>query len=143
MYTTWSRLNLLDMTGGGPPLSPPRMASWCITILAVSPLMAQAFRSARYLANISAGQLRAELSADKFPRPVHVGRDLIADWPALRTWSLEDGLRRLRDGIGEHCEVDVELGPRGRGYLHKDHARVSMGFGKPEQLYARGILSRY
>jgi lysine-specific demethylase 8 len=31
--------------------------------------------------------------------------------------------------VGENTEVDVEIGPRGRGYLDKRYQRVTMGFG--------------
>lgn len=53
-----------------------------------------------------------------------------AEWPALKSWVLSDGLKRLRENIGEDREVDVELGPRGRGYLDKGYKRVGMGFGE-------------
>lgn len=85
------------------------------------------FRPARSLP-LTPTALRAHLAQPK-PLPLHLPK-LIDHWPALRLWSLDDGLQVLRDGVGEEREVEIELGRKGRGYLDEGYQRVSMGFGK-------------
>lgn len=51
-------------------------------------------------------------------------RNLIPHYPVFKT--VED----LRPHVGENTAVDVELAPRGRGYLDPSHQKVTMGFGK-------------
>ncbi|BEI91874.1 uncharacterized protein CcaverHIS019_0406940 [Cutaneotrichosporon cavernicola] len=46
----------------------------------------------------------------------------------LERWSAPD-LGTLRDDVGEHTAVDVEIAPRGRGYTDPAWQRVTMGFG--------------
>jgi hypothetical protein len=48
----------------------------------------------------------------------------------MKQWTLQDGLKVIREQVGEDREVDVELGRRGRGYLDEGYQRVSMGFGE-------------
>lgn len=50
-------------------------------------------------------------------------RNLVPHYPRLES---PDDLRAL---IGEDTAVDVELAPRGRGYLDRAHQKVTMGFG--------------
>nr|XP_031863379.1 uncharacterized protein CI109_001254 [Kwoniella shandongensis]KAA5530451.1 hypothetical protein CI109_001254 [Kwoniella shandongensis] len=92
----------------------------------LSPLI----RSAKPITSLSPSALQSHLIAasSSRPLPLHLP-DLVSSWPALDTWRLEDGLKVLRDSIGENRSVEVELGKRGRGYLHKDWQRVWMPFG--------------
>lgn len=97
-------------------------------------------RLPRLAKSFSPVQLRAHLSQPS-PTPLLLS-DLIpeADWPASRSWSLTNGLSRLRSVIGENREVDVELGPRGRGYLDKGYKRIGMGFGEPLLSFIRNAI---
>lgn len=87
-------------------------------------------KSPTILKSPSPSALRAHL-AQTSPTPLLLP-DLVdtSAWPALKSWSLSDGLQSLRTAIGENTEVDVELGPRGRGYMDKRYQRVGMGFGQ-------------
>ncbi|KAK4690009.1 hypothetical protein P7C73_g121, partial [Tremellales sp. Uapishka_1] len=82
-------------------------------------------KAAKSLTSISPQALRSHLLN---PSPLHL-TNLVSHWPALSTWRLSDGLQALRDGVGDHREVEVEVGKQGRGYLDPDWQRVTMGFG--------------
>lgn len=98
--------------------------------------MSLTLKSPRVVRSITAAQLRTHLSTPS-PTPLLLP-DLVteAGWPA-RSWSLSDGLSRMRHVIGEDREVDVELGPRGRGYMDKGYKRISMGFGEYSLIHDR------
>ena len=51
-----------------------------------------------------------------------------AHWPARSAWRLSDDLAAIR-AVGEHKEVEIEVGKRGRGYLDPDFQRINMGLG--------------
>lgn len=67
-------------------------------------------------------------------------RGLVEHWPAMREWSIPpptpDGqqdaaaLAGLRAAVGEDTGMDVEVGPRGKGYLDPAWQRITMGFGR-------------
>ncbi|WWC62115.1 uncharacterized protein I303_104705 [Kwoniella dejecticola CBS 10117] len=84
-------------------------------------------RPARSIASISPTQLQQHISTP----PIHPLRltGLISSWPALNQWRLSDGLQSIRKAVGEDKAVEIELGKKGRGYLHPDWQRVTMGFG--------------
>lgn len=84
-------------------------------------------------------QLRSHLATSS-PTSLHLP-DLVSSWPALRSWTLGDGLAPLREAVGEDMGVDIEMGPRGRGYLDERYRRVTMGFGKCELVCAMFLLS--
>ncbi|ORY32796.1 hypothetical protein BCR39DRAFT_350713 [Naematelia encephala] len=77
--------------------------------------------------NITPSALRAHLSQTA-PSPLHLP-GLVSAWPALYKWTLSDGLRAIRDAVGEQRAVEVEVGQKGRGYLDQRYQRVTMGFG--------------
>ena len=87
--------------------------------------------TARIVPHITPAVLSKHLAAAR-PTPLHL-TGLVDHWLALRwsasTTGLGGGLSQLRQAIGEHTEVEVEVGKRGRGYLDPDFQRVSMGFG--------------
>jgi hypothetical protein len=84
------------------------------------------------LSNPSPAALASHL-AQTSPTPLLLPQ-LTRDWPALAgpsRWGVHppDELSRLRQSIGEDRAVEVELGPRGRGYMDERYRRVTMGFG--------------
>ncbi|KAK8864510.1 hypothetical protein IAR55_001760 [Kwoniella newhampshirensis] len=94
-----------------------------------TPTLAPIIRSAKSVCSLSPSALRTHLIAGPSrATPLHLP-DLISDWPALKTWSLSDHMKAVRDGVGENKSVEVELGKKGRGYLHKEWQRVWMPFG--------------
>lgn len=78
-------------------------------------------------ARLSPAQLATHLASPN-PAPLIIPH-IADDWPARSTWALSDGLQKLRHHIGEERAVEVELGPRGRGYLDQRYKRISVGFG--------------
>ncbi|WOO80615.1 JmjC domain-containing protein 5 [Vanrija pseudolonga] len=86
---------------------------------------------ARTIPNLSAAALRTYLSAPA-PRPL-VLPGLVGHWSASAEWQRPD-FGALRRQVGEHTAVEVELAPRGRGYLDDRWARHTMGFGAYAQL---------
>ncbi|TXT07182.1 hypothetical protein VHUM_03352 [Vanrija humicola] len=81
---------------------------------------------ARTIPSLSVSALRAHL-AGAAPRPL-VLPGLVAHWAASTEWQRPE-FGALRTQVGEHAAVDVELAPRGRGYLDPAWARHTMGFG--------------
>lgn len=97
---------------------------------------------ARTIPNLSASALRTYLSSP-VPRPL-VLPGLVGHWPASAEWQKPE-FGALRHQVGEHAAVDVELAPRGRGYLDPAWARHTMGFGayrshSPAQLTPAGLF---
>lgn len=84
-------------------------------------------------------QLRSHLASSR-PTALHLP-DLVSSWPALSSWTLDDGLTQLREAVGEDMGVDVEMGPRGRGYLDERYRRVTMGFGERKLLLLRHVFA--
>ena len=84
--------------------------------------------AARYLPTITPAALSHHLLAS--PRPLHLGRDLVASWRALTDWKLEDGVQGIRWHVGDDTGVEVELGRPGLGYIDKETQRISMPFGR-------------
>ncbi|KAL1411573.1 hypothetical protein Q8F55_002537 [Vanrija albida] len=82
-------------------------------------------RAAQTVPSLTPAALRAHLAAAS-PRPLLLP-GLAAHWPA-RAWQ-EPEFGPLRAQVGEHAAVDVELAPRGRGYLDPAWRRQTMGFG--------------
>lgn len=92
--------------------------------------MSLRLKAPQIVRGISPAQLRTHLAAPS-PLPLLLPDLASGDvWPGARSWTLNDGLKRVRDVVEEDREVDVELGPRGRGYLDKGYRRVGMGFGE-------------
>ncbi|WVF71303.1 hypothetical protein IAT40_006106 [Kwoniella sp. CBS 6097] len=89
--------------------------------------MASIFRPARTISRLSPAALRLHLLSSS-PQTLHL-TDLISTWPALSTWRLDDDLREIREAVGADRAVEIELGKKGRGYLHPDWQRVYMPFG--------------
>lgn len=82
---------------------------------------------ARFLPSLTRSALATHLGAS--PKPLHIGAALTAHWPARTSWRLSDGLAAIR-AAGEDKEVEIEVGKRGRGYLHPDFQRIHMGLGR-------------
>ncbi|WWC94331.1 hypothetical protein V866_001173 [Kwoniella sp. B9012] len=89
--------------------------------------MGSLIKTARSISSITPAQLHYHLLGSK-AFPLHL-TGLISSWPALTQWRLSDQLRGMRDAVGEDKSVEIELGKKGRGYLHPDWQRVNMGFG--------------
>lgn len=82
---------------------------------------------ARFVPSITRSALASHLTSSS--APLHVGQSLTALWPARSSWRISDGLAAIR-AAGEHKEVEVEVGKRGRGYLDPDYQRINMGLGE-------------
>ncbi|WWC70126.1 uncharacterized protein I206_104073 [Kwoniella pini CBS 10737] len=95
-------------------------------MLPAAHIMSFTIRPARQVASITPVQLQQHLSVSPV-HPLHIS-GLVSSWPALTQWRLSDGLRGVRDAVGEDRAVEIELGKQGRGYLHPDWQRVNMGF---------------
>ena len=77
--------------------------------------------------NPTVSALRAYLSnAD--PMPLHI-TNLVTSWPALKAWTLSDGLERLKEIVGEDRLIEIELVKRARGYLDPNFKKVQTSFG--------------
>lgn len=82
---------------------------------------------ARFVPTIFRSALRSHLASTPV-LPLHIGSDLTAHWSARSSWRISDDLAAIR-AAGEHKEVEVEVGKRGRGYLDPDYQRINMGLG--------------
>lgn len=85
-------------------------------------------KQCKTISNISPDTLRDHL-AKPGCLPLRLP-SIIDNWPGIKNWELSDDLQALRTAVGETREVEVELGPKGRGYLDPNWQRVTMGFGK-------------
>ncbi|WVR06927.1 hypothetical protein IAU60_003963 [Kwoniella sp. DSM 27419] len=85
------------------------------------------FRRARSVANMAPELLREHVRGTR-PVPLHL-TGLISGWPALQRWTIANGLKDMRQAVGEDRNVEVELAKKARGYLHPDWQRVHMPFG--------------
>lgn len=84
-------------------------------------------RQAKSLASFTPANLQSHL-VNRPVLPLHLP-SLTSAWPALTSWQLTDGLKRLREKIGENRVTEIELGKKGRGYLDKEWQRIHMPFG--------------
>ncbi|WVQ80790.1 hypothetical protein IAT38_002895 [Cryptococcus sp. DSM 104549] len=84
-------------------------------------------RQARSIPSITPAALRAHLTSPPI-HPLHLP-GLVTHWPALSSWKLSDRLQAIRTAVDENRAVEIELGKKGRGYLHPDWQRVTMPFG--------------
>lgn len=84
-------------------------------------------RQAKSLASFTPTNLQSHLSNHPV-LPLHLP-SLTSAWPALTNWKLENGLQRLREKIGEGRVAEIELGKKGRSYLHKEWQQIHMPFG--------------
>jgi len=82
---------------------------------------------ARFVPTITRGALSSHLTG--LLAPLHIGQALTSHWPARSSWRISDGFATIR-AVGEHKEVEVEVGKRGRGYLDPDFQRMNMGLGE-------------
>ncbi|OCF41874.1 hypothetical protein I317_04284 [Kwoniella heveanensis CBS 569] len=89
--------------------------------------MTSIFRPARTILGLSPAALKEHLLSPS-PQTLHL-TNLISAWPALTRWRPDDNLREIREAVGADRAVEVELGKKGRGYLHPDWQRVHMPFG--------------
>ncbi|RSH87252.1 hypothetical protein EHS25_003161 [Saitozyma podzolica] len=97
------------------------------SLAGLQPFASASFARPTSLPHPTPAQIRSHLATSS-PTALHLP-DLVSAWPALRSWTLEDGLAPLREAVGEDMGVDIEMGPRGRGYLDERYRRVTMGFG--------------
>jgi hypothetical protein len=87
----------------------------------------QRLKPPRALVKCTPAALKQHLSQAE-PIPVLLP-GLIAHYRALKAWTIHDELNRFKQVVPAEREVDVEIGPKRRGYLDPQHARVPMGFG--------------
>lgn len=102
--------------------------------------MAKAVRLAQTVASITPTALKEHLASK--PTALKL-TGLAAEWPALKSWRLDDGLAAIRQAAGENREVEVELGRKGRGYLDQGYQRVPMGLGGSHRAWrGRKLISK-
>ncbi|WVQ99563.1 hypothetical protein IAU59_006699 [Kwoniella sp. CBS 9459] len=89
--------------------------------------MVTIFRPARSISGLTPAALKEHLLSPS-PQALHL-TNLTSAWPAMVKWRLDNDLQDIRENVGEHRSVEIELGKRGRGYLHPDWQRVHMPFG--------------
>ncbi|WVO16111.1 hypothetical protein L204_103778 [Cryptococcus depauperatus] len=95
-------------------------------------------RRACSLLSPTPSHLRTHLST--YPvLPLHLP-SLISSWRALSSWRLEDGLQAVREKVGETKIAEVELGKKGRGYLHHEWQKIHMPFGLFLDAFILGLV---